>query len=111
MKIDAGGAQKIFAGTRARISRRARGLLAPERCIEAVESALKIPLDEGLALERKNFDELVQSDQSKAQRHLFFAERLAQKIPGVAANTPVREIRTAAVIPPSTAISSTSLSA
>ena len=98
MKIDATGADEIFAAIRKKVARRSRGLLAPERCIEAVEKALTISLDEGLALERKNFDELVQSVQSKAQRHLFFAERQAHKIPGVAADTPVREIRTAAVI-------------
>lgn len=98
MNIDDTGAEKIFADTRAKIARRSRGLIAPERCIEAVESALKLSLDEGLALERKNFDELVVSDQSKAQRHLFFAERQAHKIPGVAADTPVREINKAAVI-------------
>jgi 3-hydroxyacyl-CoA dehydrogenase len=98
MKIDDTGAEKIFTDIRAKVARRSRGLLAPERCIHAVESALKISLDEGLALERKNFDELVQSDQSKAQRHLFFAQRQAHKIPGVPADTAVREIRRAAVI-------------
>ncbi len=98
LTIDGSGAEKIFADMRAKVARRSRGLIAPERCIEAVESALTISLDEGLALERKNFDELVQSDQSKAQRHLFFAERQAHKIPGVPADTPVREIKSAAVI-------------
>lgn len=98
MAIDDAGAGEIFAATRKKIARRSRGLLAPERCIEAVEKALTLSLDDGLALERKNFDELVQSVQSKAQRHLFFAERQAHKIPGVASDTPVREIRNAAVI-------------
>ena len=98
MKIDDTGAEKLFADTRARIARRSRGLLSPGRCIDAVERALTISLDEGLALEREFFDELVVSDQSKAQRHLFFAQRLAHKIPGVPADTPVREIRSATVI-------------
>jgi 3-hydroxyacyl-CoA dehydrogenase len=98
MKIDDTGAEKLFADTRKKVSRRSRGLLAPERCIEAVESALTVSLDEGLALERKNFDELVQSDQSKAQRHLFFAERQAHKILDVPADTAIRDIKTAAVI-------------
>lgn len=98
IKIVSTGAEEIFADTRKRIARRARDLIAPERCIEAVEAALTIPVDEGLALERKNFDELVQSDQSRAQRHLFFAERQAHKIPHVPADTPVRDIGKAAVI-------------
>ncbi len=98
MKLDDSGAEKVLAAARAKAARRSRGLVAPQRCIEAIEHALKIPVEEGMQLERKYFDELVQSDQSKAQRHLFFAERLAHKIPDVPADTPVREIRTAAVI-------------
>jgi 3-hydroxyacyl-CoA dehydrogenase len=38
------------------------------------------------------------SDQSKAQRYFFFAEREAAKIPDVPADTPVKEIRKAAVL-------------
>lgn len=98
IEIDDTDAEKIFVDARAKIARRSRGLIAPDRCIEAIEQALKISLDEGLALERTYFDELLQSNQSKAQRHLFFAERLAHKIPDVPADTPFREIRTAAVI-------------
>ncbi len=98
MKIEKAGAEKIFAAARAKAAKRARGLIAPERCIAVVESALTLSVDEGLALERKYFDELVVSDQSKAQRHLFFAERQARKIPGVPADTPTRPVRKAAVI-------------
>ncbi len=98
MEIDATNTEEIFANIRKKIARRTRGLIAPERCIAAVESTLTSTLEDGLALERKYFDELVQSDQSKAQRHLFFAERQAHKIPGVPANTPTRDIKTAAVI-------------
>lgn len=98
IKIDAEGADELFAATRKKIARRTRGLLAPEICIQAVEKSLTAPLEEGLAFERKSFDELVQSDQSKAQRHLFFAERLAHKIPDVPKDTKPREIKTTAVI-------------
>ncbi len=98
MKIDVGGATEVFAGARKKTARRARGLIAPERCISAVENAVTGSLEEGLDLERKYFDELVQSDQSKAQRHLFFAQRQAHKVPGVPANTQAREIRSAAVV-------------
>ncbi len=98
MKIDARGATEIFAGARKKTARRARGLMAPEHCIAAVESAITATLEEGLDLERKYFDELVQSDQSKAQRHLFFAQRQAHKVPGVAADTQTREIKSVAVV-------------
>jgi len=98
MKIDATGATEIFANVRKKISRRARGLIAPEHCIAAVESAVTGTLKEGLDLERTYFDERVQSDQSKAQRHLFFAQRQAHKVPGVPADIQPREIRSTAVV-------------
>ncbi len=96
MTIDSSGAAEIFASARKKSAR--RRLMAPERCISAVESALSNTLEEGLALERRYFDELVQSNQSYAQRHLFFAQRQAHKVPGVAADTKPREIKSAAVI-------------
>jgi len=98
MEIDKEGAGKIFAAARAKTAKRMRGLIAPERCIEVVESILTGTVDEGFALERKFFDELVLSDQSSALRHLFFAERQAQKIPGIPKDTPLRPIHKAAVI-------------
>ena len=98
MSIESDGAEKVIADMRKKIARRTRGLIAPERCIAAIESTMAGSLEDGLALERKYFDELVQSDQSKAQRHLFFAERLAHKVPGVPADTTTRNIKTAAVI-------------
>ncbi len=68
------------------------------RCIEAVEAAVKLPFEQGLALERKFFIELVQSNESKALRHVFFAERAASKIPDVPDDTRTRAINTAGVI-------------
>ena len=53
-------------------------------------------LDEALAAERALFAKLVASDQSRAQRHLFFAEREAAKLPGK--DTPKRRIARVGVI-------------
>jgi 3-hydroxyacyl-CoA dehydrogenase len=71
---------------------------APLKCVEAVAAAVSQKFDEGLKTERELFLELVQSPESKALRHAFFAERAASKIPDVPADTPTREIRSAAVI-------------
>ncbi len=71
---------------------------APLKCAQAVKAAATMPIDEGLAFERAMFLELVQTPQSRALRHAFFAERAATKIPDVPADTPLREIRTASVI-------------
>ena len=40
----------------------------------------------------------MQTPESKALRHAFFGERAASKIPDVPADTPLREIKSAAVI-------------
>jgi len=66
----------------AELARKARGLEAPLACTEAVRNAITLPFDEALAAERQLFLKLVSGDQSRAQRHLFFAEREAAKVPG-----------------------------
>jgi 3-hydroxyacyl-CoA dehydrogenase len=88
----------FFKTAKDQTAKRSRGLPAPMRCIEAVEAAVTLPFAQGLALERKFFVELVQSSESKALRHVFFAERAASKIPDVPEETRTRPIGTAAVI-------------
>ncbi|CCV10709.1 3-hydroxyacyl-CoA dehydrogenase NAD-binding domain-containing protein [Mesorhizobium sp. STM 4661] len=66
----------------AKLAKKARGLEAPIACAQAVRNAITLPFDEALAAERKLFLKLVAGDQSRAQRHLFFAEREAAKISG-----------------------------
>ena len=76
----------------------AKGMPAPPRCVDALEAAASKPFEEGLAHERALFVELVQTSESKALRHAFFAERAASKIPDVPEDTPTRPIRAAAVV-------------
>ncbi|TGT39554.1 3-hydroxyacyl-CoA dehydrogenase NAD-binding domain-containing protein [Mesorhizobium sp. M8A.F.Ca.ET.165.01.1.1] len=71
-----------FDAEAADLARNARGLEAPVACAQAVRNAVTLPFDEALAAERALFVKLVASDQSRAQRHLFFAEREAAKLPG-----------------------------
>jgi 3-hydroxyacyl-CoA dehydrogenase len=71
---------------------------APLKCVEAVAAAVTQKFDEGLKTERELFLELVQTSESKALRHAFFAERAASKIPDVPEDTPKRDIKSAAVI-------------
>jgi 3-hydroxyacyl-CoA dehydrogenase len=77
--------------------KRARGRNAPAAAIEALRGAITMPVEEALARERAIFLDLVAGEQSKAQRHIFFAEREAAKLPELAGIMP-REIRRAAVI-------------
>ena len=70
---------------------------APPACVEAIAASLG-GFEDGLAKERELLEKLVQTPESAALRHAFFAERAAAKVPDVPADTKVREIRTAAVI-------------
>ena len=78
--------------------KKARGSAAAKACVEAVRAAVTMPFDEALAFERKLFMELLASEESQAQRHAFFAEREARKVPGLARDVTVRPVRKAAVI-------------
>ena len=71
---------------------------APLKCVEAVAAAVTMKFDDGLKFERELFMQLVQSPESKALRHAFFAERVASKVPDVPADTPVRAIASAAIV-------------
>ncbi len=98
MEPDASGAEELFEKARATAARRMRGLDAPQRCIDSVENSTRMPIDDAMQKEREFFAELEGSDQSRALRHLFFAEREAHRIPGVPKDTPLRQISKAAVI-------------
>ncbi|MGK5080114.1 3-hydroxyacyl-CoA dehydrogenase NAD-binding domain-containing protein [Janthinobacterium sp. HLX7-2] len=71
---------------------------APLKCVDAVAAAVTMKFDDGLKFERELFMQLVQSPESKALRHAFFAERVASKVPDVPADTPVRAIGQAAIV-------------
>jgi 3-hydroxyacyl-CoA dehydrogenase len=77
----------MFDHFRKENARRLKGFEAPEACIQAVEAATKMPYEQGVEKERELFMKLVMGDQSKALRHLFFAERAASKIDGVPSDT------------------------
>src|SRR5690606_6760052 len=66
--------------------------------VEAIQAAIKLPFEQGMARERELFLHLVQTPESRALRHAFFGERAASKIPDVPADTPIRKIASAAVI-------------
>jgi len=88
----------FFENYRKGLARKARGQIAPDRIVSCVEAAVLMPMDKGLERERELFSELVQSTESAAMRHIFFAEREAAKILDVPADTPVRDIKKVAII-------------
>ena len=95
-KLD-GDPQAFFSEIREKIRKASRGYPAPLVILDCAESSLK-PFDEGRKSEREGFAKLVDTTESKALRHMFFAERQTAKIPDVPEDTPVRAVKKAAVI-------------
>lgn len=88
----------VFEDIRKANARKAKGFLAPWRCIDAVEIATRLPIDEGLLKEREFFFECMGSPQRAAQIHAFFAEREAAKIPGLPEDVKPKAIKSAVVV-------------
>ncbi len=88
----------MFDAMRKKIARRARNQVAPYQCIKCVEAAVELPLAEGLERERTLFEEISQGEETKALKHVFWAEREALKVPDVPRDTPAADIRSGAVI-------------
>src|SRR5262245_39474959 len=99
--IDADAASKgleACAAMRQSLAKTAKGMRAPYAVVDAIEAGLQHGFDAGSVRERELFAGCVVSTESKALRHLFFAEREVAKIPDVPKDTPTREIRRAAVV-------------
>jgi 3-hydroxyacyl-CoA dehydrogenase len=96
--LEGEAAAKLFADFRAKNSNTFKGFKAPENIVRAIEAAVALPFDEGLRREAELFEELVGSTESAAQRHIFFAERVAAKIPGLSADAKALPVKSLAVI-------------
>jgi 3-hydroxyacyl-CoA dehydrogenase len=90
-------AQELLGRARSSVKALAEHFPAPAACVAAVAASLG-DFEQGLAEERALFVKLMQSPASAALRHAFFAERAAGKVAGVAKDTAVRRLRSAAVI-------------
>ena len=88
----------LFEGFRKAIARKARGYLAPWKCIDAVEAATQLDFDAGMARERELFNECLASPQAKGLMYSFFAERAANKVSGITKETPVAKVARGGVI-------------
>ncbi|HEX6105513.1 MAG TPA: 3-hydroxyacyl-CoA dehydrogenase NAD-binding domain-containing protein [Gemmatimonadales bacterium] len=97
LPLDEPNLAALCAEARVRLGTARPVLPAPLRAVDAIEAAAG-SFDEGLALERRVFLELMESPESKGLRHAFFAEREAGKVDGIGPDTPVRPLERAAVI-------------
>jgi len=74
------------------------GVEAPAACAQSVRNAFLLPFEEGLRAERDLFMKLVTGEQSLAQRHIFFSEREAAKVPDMPAGVKPAPLKKAVVI-------------
>ena len=93
-----GDPKAFFAQAREQVAKASRGYPAPLEIVACAEAACTRPFDEGRKFERERFAVLVETSESKALRHMFFAERQTTKIPDVPEDTPTRPVTKAAVV-------------
>ncbi|MDX5593554.1 FAD-dependent oxidoreductase [Pseudovibrio sp. SPO723] len=79
------------------LTKKAKGQKSPLVALEAVKNAVELTFEESYARERELFLQLRTSDQAKALRHVFFAERASSKLEGLADIRP-RPVEKVAII-------------
>jgi 3-hydroxyacyl-CoA dehydrogenase len=87
-----------LAAIRAAAAKQHKGVITPELDIMAVRAAWELPFEQGLAAERAISDGSLQTPESRAMRHLFFAERAVADVPGISSADKAREIRSVGII-------------
>lgn len=93
-----GSTDSIFEAAKTQLEKTAAGYVAPFKCLEAVQNSVTMDFDEGIKAEQALFMHCLNTPQSEALRHLFFAERQAAKLPKDVNKTDLREIKSVAVI-------------
>ncbi len=97
-ELQAAADEATFAAFAEKHARKIDGLHAPLGCIEAIRTATRKPFAEGRQKEEALFEQLVAGEQSKALRHLFFAERMAAKVEGLGREVKPRPVARVGVI-------------
>lgn len=87
-----------LAAARAQLAATMPALEAPRACVDAVEAGLQRGIEAGLRREGEIFLALMDSAQSRALRHAFFAERAASKVADLGPEVQARRIGHAGVV-------------
>lgn len=97
--VDTNGFDDAFIQSAlANAAKRMRGQRAPEVAIDAIRTATKTSLADGLKREKELGDAAIASAESKALRHLFFAEREVARIPGLPESVKTKDIQRVGII-------------
>ena len=91
-------AEAFFKSQGERLKKEKRGLEAPVACLACIHAATTMSFEDGSQFERAGLRKLVEGVQSRALRHIFFAERESARIPGIADDAPTRPIRKVGVL-------------
>ncbi len=89
---------EVFERAANDLAKTARGRPAPQAAVTCVRNAITLPFDEALRQEREMFLGLVRAPESQALRHVFFAERKAQKALDLKKGTTMRAVRSVGVV-------------
>ena len=83
---------------RSQSARQHRGVITAELDIQAVRAAWELPFEQGAAVERVLSEGSLLSPESKALRHLFFAERAVSPVPGMGPSAVARRVERIGII-------------
>lgn len=87
-----------FDAAAATLLKRTRGQESPKGCVTAVRASITHSFEDGLNIEREQFQKLVAGEQSFALRHIFFGEREAVRVPGLPEDVKGTPVTNAVVI-------------
>ena len=94
----AGDPGATLAAARDQLAATMPALEAPRACVDAVEAGVRAGVDVGLRREGEIFQALMDTAQSRALRHAFFAERAASKVADLGPEIQARRIARAGVV-------------
>jgi len=92
------GNTALFDDFRRKIAKSHRGSKAPYKVIDAVQAAVEFSFEEGMKREGEWTQELLNSQESAAQRYSFFAERQTSKIPDVPISSDPISVKSVGII-------------
>jgi 3-hydroxyacyl-CoA dehydrogenase len=91
-------AGEILAARRAQVAKTYRNRNSPNVILDAVQAAVDLPFDAGIARERELSNQVERAVEGRAYRHLFFAERELRRIPGLPADVKSRKIAKVGIV-------------
>ena len=89
---------QIFEDWRKKIAKKSRNMASPFECINTGEASTTMDFKAGLENERAVFVRLLDSNEAKSMRYMFFAERTVAKIPDIPKDIPIQKINKSAII-------------